>query len=257
MTKSEDLFESANTQYDNNNFIKAIDLYKDCISETELTIECLINIAASLEKIGEFERSISVSKCILEIEENNIYALYNCGNCFHDIKEFKKAIYYWNELIEINDKDSSAYLNRANAYDEIGEAKKALLDRDKYKYLSGEENEIYFGPFLQKDISNEVLDNFLLKTKLNEEHFSYLDYFNLANEYIRLSIYDKAIKYYTIANQLYPNDLYILVIINRANAYFDNGEIQKALKDCNLILSVEKENKSAISLKERINIKLE
>lgn len=232
-------FEIGNQYFDNKDFDKAIDNYLKELNYTPDNLEILIKLSLAYYEIKNYELSIKVSDQILKMEPLNVHALINRGNCYQDSNRFKEAEKDFTKLIDLNPNVDFYYLNRANARKSLSDLKGAQEDLNKYRFLSTNNTDPIFSTDAIDQILELDLDAFNNSRKrfidlISKHPNNYSAYFDLGVAYSKILAHTSAIDSYTKAMELYPGKLYDKALFNRANAYYDNGQEEEALKDIEL-----------------------
>ena len=198
----------------------------DRILADSVNIKAYILKAKNLNLMGEYQKSIDLCNKILEIDENNEEILSLIGINYFNLEDYKKAIDSFKLfLIEYPDK----------------------LDTIKSYYIESLENLSkncdYTTAIKYYDILLELDSDNIEYKLLKAWTYNKLDDYNSA-----LNIYDEIFEKSNVTDKKYIDD-YIDVLINKANEYESEEELEKAITCYDKILKYDSENKLALSQK--------
>ena len=231
-------FELGNDAFDKGNYKEAIVQYKSSLElENEMPATWL-NLALSYFENGDYIKSLNICNEIIDSDNPLTLpeSLFTRGNCYQALKEYKKAIEDFSRIIELLPSASSAYFNRANAREKLGDAKGAEDDRKIAELLDmgNKENNFYKSPKLGEieDYNLEMFNldktNLLEEISLNPESYSL--YFELGNAYVKIREFQKAIKSFNKAIELYPEKYYADAHQKLIAAYTDIKDYEKVVQ---------------------------
>jgi len=174
------------------------------------------------QELGLLDSTLIDLNYVIENDKNNKFAYFNKGFVYYQMGNKDSAIEYFSKVLLLDSNDLDAKYNRANIYYELQNCNKARED-----YV-------------------ELID----KKKYDE----YI-YLNIGNCYFNDKEYQLSIDYYTKALEL--NNLLIVALYNRAQAYKSINELEKATLDLQIVLKNIEKDKKMLEKKELITKELE
>ena len=210
-----------------NDFVKALDLYKKLIALNE--IPKLHQTMGQIYLIlGRVEEALKSFKSQLLLDPTNKEVYFFIGNCYIMLKRYAEAIKTYEKSIELDPHNPYTYDNMANAWEELNSYSQALECRKKASELKPDD------AFIQCSIGNS-----LYKLELKEQameiynNAASLDpncpevYYHMGNCQCSMEDYKHAIKSYLKAIALNPN--FIDALNNMGNAHFDIGSLDDTI----------------------------
>lgn len=98
-------FSEGNEQYSNQNYAKAIKLYKKAIEQNENTSSSYYNLAVCLIKQQNFKEAILILREALKLSQDSKY-FFNLAYCYLQLDDYKSALRYFNLSWSINNSDT-------------------------------------------------------------------------------------------------------------------------------------------------------
>jgi len=239
-------FSSAVDHYKNNNFPKAINLFKKIILLNSKNINAYLNLGVIFFKMKNFKESIKFYKKALKINPNHIDSFNNIGVAYREQGNFHKALENFKSIIKLNP-------NNLGALNNIG---LILIDLKNIK-----ESKQYFQKVLKIDPNHvDALNNIGIAFK-NEKKYqnsiksykkvidinpNYINaYYNLGCIYKELNSYDEAIKYLNNTIKIFKEHEGALLALGII--YEEQGKYDKALEFYDRIIKINPTNKNAIN----------
>ena len=182
------------------NYIKSLDLFKELSSLEPNNLNYLIYISLNLMFLKDFEKAEVTLLKIKSINNNIAQLHFNLGVCYQHLKKYLKAIDAYKNAIAIDSMYSNAYINLGVLYSEINENDKAL--------------ELYKRAIDQNICSEEIL-------------------LNISNLYLNKNEFEKALV--TSKKILSKNPTNVLAMNNIAKIYNETNHPAKAIEylgDC-------------------------
>lgn len=107
-----DFFSQGNEQYTNQNYDKAIKLYKKAIEQDENSSSSYYNLAVCLIKQKKYKEAIVVLREALKILQDSKY-FFNLAYCYLQLDNLKPALRYFNLAWSLNysDQDCAKAIN--------------------------------------------------------------------------------------------------------------------------------------------------
>lgn len=102
--QAEMLKKAGNECVKNNQYKKAIDLYKKAIEIKPDYADVYYNLAKSYRSIGEINNAIGTYNKLLELSPNDVEALVYLGKCYKDLNQYSEANKYYRKALEIDPK---------------------------------------------------------------------------------------------------------------------------------------------------------
>ncbi|MCD8444013.1 tetratricopeptide repeat protein [Tenacibaculum finnmarkense] len=198
--------------------------------------------------------SISCSTELTEQEKKNLCNAHLVeAQKFLKQKNYQNVIAHANTVIKINETIPRAFLLKGIACSNLKMLDYAEENFEKVIELEGKSSKAYknlaYIYYLKNDSDFEdAIKKYLSYHKDEEAHALKRVYFEQKEDF------SNAIKEYSLAINKEQNnaDLYM----KRADLYHKNGEYKNALADCETVLKIEPNNKSAKKSKEELLIKL-
>ena len=189
---------------------KAENMFKKAIEINPDYIEAHNNLGNLYSLTGQYDKSISEFKKTIEIDTNYFLGYINLGTVYIAIKDYDNALKIFMKSIKINPKSNIPHYHLGNIF------------------------------YLQKKY-DESINEFKLSIKLDPNHAE--SYNNLSAVYYTLGDLINAKN--EIIKSLKINSDYIDAHINLANIYLAEKQNQLALKEYQIILKLDPENKIA------------
>ena len=122
--------------------------------------QTLFRLGLNLIKIGEFQKSVSVLKHILEREPNNMTVLYNIGFALKNDGHNDEAIICYKKVLERNPNNDAANLALGYAYLNKGDFTNGWVQHERYLKQSGK-----YAPELRALLAHNSLNEHNLSSK--------------------------------------------------------------------------------------------
>lgn len=259
--------ELAYCYHSKGDYKNALKFYDFALKSEPDNIELLANKALTLHAMNNYMSAIEIYKDILKkqsndrIEKNLTAASIAYGYSLYDKNDYGQAILYFEDAIELNDKEASAYYGLAMANEKLGIKDAAIqnyrmaaeLEPTNNEYISAlhrlkdsstipaePNSEEIFNPLKENKKEEPIITNISIPT---EDSLSYPDLIKKGDEESSKQNYDKAIDYYTKAVISNPSDKATMMKI--ASLYKNKGNGQKAISFYDKIISLDKNNSDA------------
>jgi len=240
MTKelTNDYMILANLYFNSDNYLAAIDNYKNAISyidsvnDKDLYVEIHNNQGIVYQSIGDYNMALASFEKAYQITKNTSKAsqyLYQIANIYTVQASQEKVIEYYNLIIE-NEKNNSQTKELTASYNNVGAAYVEQKDYDKAEIIFNEaleinkEENLALNATIFNNLGNisfykldyEKANEYYLKSieakKGNKDSSGIsLTYYNIANSYLKLKEIPKAIENYktslNYANQIVDNEI--------------------------------------------------
>lgn len=167
------------------------------------------------------------------------------GNSAYRNKEWKLALYYYNKAIENNGKFAWTYQNRGEVKASMKNNAGAIEDMTKAISLNNKVARFFMGrAFAYRRLMkrDESLKDFI---KASEMEGGYKAFSHICSDYIYRRQADMAVKYADRAIQQKPTDKtgYLL----KANAYSQINDIDRAIENYEMVISIDKSDMMAVN----------
>ena len=121
--------------YQEKEYDKSIELYKEYLKEVPNDFDASLNIADMYIKEKEYEKALEYLYKLNSVDEKILDVLFKLLNIYvYEQKDKRKAIEACDKMISIDDKLDSLYINKAIVYYHFGDkenAEKALIEMKK------------------------------------------------------------------------------------------------------------------------------
>jgi len=198
--------------------------------------ELLINIAATLQQIGQYDFASKYYKQAYDLDQDNSVALYELAYCYEKINRDEESIELYKEYLSFDPYSKLAWFNLAGVYHKIEEYDSAIdaleyviaIDpKYNYAYYQKALNEVYNEMY---DIGIQTFNEYLL---LEPDSPSAL--FHIGEAYAKqenykeaLEFFDKTLKLDNLNSEAFYGQAYILFSEKKyTDAY---NSIKKAIK---------------------------
>jgi DNA-binding NtrC family response regulator/Tfp pilus assembly protein PilF len=215
---------------------------------------------------GEYKQALEELLSASKINPNNPELIKDCGHTYLHSGNPDKAYEYYSKALTLNDKFPDAHFNLAiillnkrklnEALNHLEKIQKNHIHLVKGKFYLGlifstidiffAEVNFYIG-LVYKEISEyeKSVKYFENATELNKYQFP--AHHNLADVYLKLKEYQKAIRQYKEVIDLEPFGSDLLETHNNLGiAYYENGQIEDAIREFNWVLMRDPGNPNAV-----------
>ena len=110
---------------------EAIKCYEKVLKKTPNNLDCMLNLASSLNTVGENIKALSFLDRVISISPQYFEAYYNKGNVLNDIGMIENAIESFERAVNINPGDLRAHHNLAKCLHDMGRYELAIAKYDK------------------------------------------------------------------------------------------------------------------------------
>lgn len=281
--KASALLSEGHTAYNEENYIKALELYTQSMQANPNYEEAYYWRASAKYTLKKYKEAIPDYDKAIELNPYNEQAYYYRGltNYFQEayresLPDFDKAIelnadvasmHYWrgqvkymlesyedaiidySKSLELNKNDGTAFNGRANCYYMLGKYKEARMDYTKAIELSPNDaasNQYWRGTCnYNLNLAQEALNDFA--SYLNKEPDDSYALLMSAHSLYILEDYQQAAAYYTkaISVKLDYSEAYYW----RGNAYFNLGRKSEAMRDVDKAISLDPKNETYLKFK--------
>lgn len=198
--------------------------------------ELLINIASTLQQIGQYDFCVKYYKQAYDIDNENSTVLFELAYCYEKLNNDKKSIYYYKRYIALDPFSKLAWYNIANVYHKLDKFERAI---EALSYTLAIDPDYHFALYQKglNEVYNEMYDDGIqtFKEYLEIEKDSASAFFHIGEAYAKqnkskeaLFHFDKALKFDENYADVYYGKAYILFSEKKyTDAYY---EIKKALK---------------------------
>ncbi|QWE26841.1 tetratricopeptide repeat protein [Polynucleobacter sp. AP-Ainpum-60-G11] len=110
---------------------EAIKCYEKVLKKTPNNLDCMLNLASSLNTVGENIKALSFLDRVISVSPKYFEAHYNKGNVLNDLGMIENAITSFEQAVSINPRDPRAHHNLAKCLHDIGRFELAVVEYDK------------------------------------------------------------------------------------------------------------------------------
>ena len=213
-------FVKAFVKYKDEEYDEAFDLFIKHLEEKPDDDKAYNYLGRICEIEEDYESAIKVYTDAIELNKNSTMHLNNRANAYYDIKEYEKAINDWNNILIVDPKYEINYFRKAYA---------------EYKRENYDQSIKDYSVYLENHPEDAVAYNNI----------------GLAKEYSDNYSYQNAIEDYTKAINIEPNNIRLN---NRANAYYEIKEYEKAKADYLKVLEYNIDEETRQEINEKLKI---
>lgn len=201
--------------------------------------------ADAYSSLGETEKAIADSTEAIRLAPEKAYVFYNQrGDIRQRNKDFQGAIKDYNEAINFRSNYRLAYIGRGFAYVKLGDRDKAFQDLDKAVSLAPKDSWIYTSrgnAYFILGEYNQGIQEYQKGIGLAPPELAHVFYINRGDKLVEFKNYEVAIKDYTEAIRLQPqNGSYYS---KRGDTYaYQLKDYQKAIADYTEAINLEQNN---------------
>jgi len=156
------IIDQANNEFNNGNYLEAITICTQLISENSKDKEAYKTRALSYDYLEDYKSAIKDYTKLIEINPKDNIAYSYRGKSKYDLEDYIGAIADLNKAIIIESKHLLSYLWRAETKDKMKNYSGAILDYDKAIALSPKDSSIYVSrawiKYTLKDFKGAILD---------------------------------------------------------------------------------------------------
>lgn len=177
----------------------------------------------------EYDKAIEIFKKAVELNPNDDDSWRLLGNSYNRNGQIEEAIKYYLKAAELNPDDSRNWFNLGISYSNNEQYKEAINSFLKVVELNPDDSYSWYGlgnSYIKNKQVEDAIKSLLKATELNSN--DYQSWLDLAISYIHNEQYEEAIKYLSKAKELNPDGFdnwYEL-----GEAYLNNGQFQEAIE---------------------------
>jgi len=162
------------------NYLKAIELYKKAIEINPKSANYYNNLGASYNNLGKYKEATKNYKRAIEIKPNYHEAYYNMGINYNNLDEYQNAIEAFYKAIELKLDYYEAYNNMGDSYYALGKYQNAI--EAFYKAIKLKPNNInsllnvlILNLITDSNFDKEIEQRYIELTKNEKEKFIYYE----------------------------------------------------------------------------------
>lgn len=234
--KVKDIFDNAEKYYINENYKKALDLFKKSYKENA-TNDCLNYIGCCYLKLEDYISAIEVFERLIKTNPDWERPVLNLGQVYLQSGRFKKALEYFQKAISINDTSEDAYYYLGIYYYKIGDyelSKEYYQKSIKINYTESEPHLNLGMCYFRLKRYEEALKEFEVAYFYDNSCLDAI--YNKGLTLIRLSRYKKALDNLFLFKKLAPNDSEVMLDI--AHIYYKIKDFKSANIWVNKLLTI-------------------
>lgn len=198
-------FQLGYTNYNEKNYIKAVDYFTRTISLSPKYKQAYYNRGLACYYLGYYKRAISDFNKTAEIDPAYKSAFYWLGASHGNLNETEQSLKNYSKAIELDPYYIEAYYDRGLVNSGIPDPEKAVLDFSKTIELSPDKPEYYFRRALAYFSLEKYEESADDNTRAIELKTDFTDaYINRGLTYNRLKRNDKALSDYSAALEISP-----------------------------------------------------
>ena len=226
------------------NFTNAIDEATRAISFDPGLVIPYINRAWAYIEIGQYDKAIADCRTAIKLDPDNALAVNNLGLAYHRMGKLQMAEEHYKKAcdmeLEIACNNYNIFVKRLSVLNIIQESQEALRQK-KWDTVLQLTSDIF-----QLDTNNETAR--MMRTeaiKQKEHHQQALKWAEKSYESVSRGNFTNAIDEATISIS-FDSEL-VIPYVNRAWAYIEIGQYDKAITDCHTAIKLDPDNALAIN----------
>ncbi len=208
MNEVVDKYQEAVEYFDQNNFLKAEEIFVELLNENDNHFDALNYLGIIKLHNGKFREAAILFQKALEIDPFHSVTIYNLGLTFQNLGEYEKAETNYNTLLEI----APEHIDAINNLGIINLQRDKIIDAEKL-FLHILELEPKHSDALinlgnikfKQELYIEAISYYKKAIKTNSQNPIYI--YNLGNAYLKIEDYDKAQDYFEKTLMLDPNHI--------------------------------------------------
>ncbi|MBN3040374.1 MAG: tetratricopeptide repeat protein [Candidatus Omnitrophica bacterium] len=119
----------------NNQFEKAVEVYKKALDINPEASEIYYNLASSYYFLGDEKDAIFYFEKLVKTDPEDMDVLFNLGSIYYSLEDHKKAIYYFEKLLELFPDDPQSLAFLGTSYYATGQYSKSRKYLEKARIL--------------------------------------------------------------------------------------------------------------------------
>ena len=231
-----------------NKYDEALETFRAILDKAPDNNYALVGIGDTLRKKKQYEEALPYYERCLEHSPTNNFALFGVADVMRCRNDHEQAVIYWKKYL-LYDKENVAVITRvADSYrrlNDVYESEKyyrmTLTIQPKNCYALIGLGWLYFGA---KDFT-AALGMWLRALDCPRDKNDIRINTAIGNCYYKLKKYEQAIEQYKVAQQIKPDDFYVL--FGLANCYRGIGEYEQSMDYLNKILKFDSQNQVILS----------
>lgn len=233
-------------------FVKAINLYKKALPFAEYKEDVWPMIAVEYQMLGKHEEAIKYLKLTLKENPEDEIAIYNLSLCYDLLDKNEEGIRFFNSLIDEDPYNEVAWYHLGLLYFKVKEFDKSLRAID-YSILIDEH---FTAAYYEKARVLERTFRYQEAAETYLQSFEYegptgFSFYKIGLCYLKLHKEDKAISYFTKA--IHEDACLDEAYYELAYLYDEKNEFQQAVYNINKALDLDPENLEYVYTSARIH----
>ena len=232
-------------------------LFGNCVDKTPEAALCQCNLGYSELIALSFGKSVEHYSNALELDPSYVEAYNGRGQAYMNLKKIPEAISDFTKAIDAGIVTPKLFGNRGKCYALLSRFEEAIPDLSKSLELEPKSAEIwYFRAFSSEKTGNltEALNDYTKAVELNPDYVEAL--VNRGLLHYKDNKYDLAIKDNTRALSIAAAGIKPMILVTRANAYMQSGQLNEALADLNEAVAIDPNYKRAYQSRAAVYQKL-
>jgi tetratricopeptide (TPR) repeat protein len=232
-------------------------LFGNCVEKTPEAALCQCNLGYSELIALSFEKSVEHYSNALNLDPTYVEAYNGRGQAYMNLKKIPEAISDFTKAIDAGIVTPKLFGNRGKCYALLSRFEEALPDLSKSLELEPKSAEIwYFRAFSSERTGKvtEALGDYSRAIDLNPNYVEAL--VNRGLLYYKDNNFEQAIKDNTRALAIAAPGIKPMILVNRANALMQSGQLNEALGDLNEAVAVDPNYKRAYQSRAAVYQKL-
>ena len=223
-----DLYEQGNYHYDNEEYDKAIEIFKKAV---ELNHDNEFNwqwLGSSYNQNGQYQEAINSLLKAVELNPDDEFNWYWLGRSYNDNEQYQDAINSGLKATQLNPDYADNWLELGCSYCNNGQYQEAINSLLKAVELNpdSDSNWHWLGiSYYENDQYQEAIEPLLKAIELNPNDAGL---YILGDVYRINGQYEEAIKYLSKEKELNPDGFYSWYELGEA--YLNNGQFQEAIE---------------------------
>ena len=232
-------------------------LFGNCVEKTPEAALCQCNLGYSELLALSFEKSVEHYSSALRLDPTYVEAYNGRGQAYMNLKKIPEAISDFTKAIDAGIVTPKLFGNRGKCYALLGRFEEALPDLSKSLELEPKSAEIwYFKAFSGEKAGKmtEALGDYSKAIELNPNYVEAL--VNRGLLYYKDNNFEQAVKDNTRALAIAAAGIKPMILVNRANALMQSGQLNEALGDLNEAVTIDPNYKRAYQSRAAVYQKL-
>lgn len=230
-------YKQAEYHYQNRDYIKALELFKQSQNEKE-TYDCLNYIGCCYLKLEDYNSAIEVFDKIIKAFPDWERPVFNLGRVYLQIGRLEEALECFEKAIDINQNNEDSYYYLGVYYYKVGDYKAAKQCYEKSIEINDVQPETHLNLgmcYFKLKLFEKAICEFELAYKYDNDCLNAI--YNKGLALISLNKYREALGNLMYVSNLNSNDIEVMLDI--AHCYYKTKDLENANIWVNKVLTIE------------------